>query len=61
MKAYRHPSKQLPTDGLHVLIVDIYDNKFIAYYDGEDWFDAHTEEHIQHVEWWMYIPITPHE
>jgi len=61
MKAYRHVTKQLPSDGLHVLIVDIYDNKFIAYYDGEDWFDVHTEEHIQHVEWWMYIPITPSE
>ena len=61
MKAYRHPSKQLPSEGMVVLVVDIYDNKFIAYYDGEDWFDAHTEEHIQHVEWWMYIPITPNE
>jgi hypothetical protein len=61
MKAYRHPSKQLPTEFREVLAVDVHDNKYIAYYDGEDWFDAHTEENIQYVEWWMYIPITPHE
>ncbi len=34
MKAYRHPSKQLPSDGLHVLIVDIYDNKLAL---NADW------------------------
>lgn len=61
MKAYRHISKQLPSEGVEVLAVDIYDNRYIAYYDGDDWFEAHTEEHIPNVEWWMYIPITPNE
>lgn len=60
-KAYRHVSKQLPSEGMAVLVSTIHDNKFIAYYDGDDWFDANTEEHIQNVEWWMYIPISPQE
>ena len=61
MKAYRHPSKQLPSEGIQVLAVDIHDNKYVAYYDGDDWFEVYTEKHISNVEWWMYIPITPNE
>lgn len=60
-KAYRHVSKQLPSEGMAVLVSTIHDKKFIAYYDGDDWFDYHTEEHIQNIEWWMHIPITPQE
>ena len=60
-KAYRHVTKQLPSEGLHVLFSNIQDEKYIAYFDGDDWFDYHTEEHIQNIEWWMHIPITPNE
>lgn len=60
-KAYRHVSKQLPSEGIAVLVSTINDKKFIAYYDGDGWFNYHTEEHIKNVEWWMHIPITPHE
>ena len=60
-KAYRHVSKQLPTEGIAVLVSTIHDDNFVAYYDGDDWFDFHTEENIQNVEWWMHIPIAPNE
>lgn len=60
-KAYRHVTKQLPSEGLPVLVSTIQDEKYIAYFDGDDWFDYHTEEHIQNIEWWMHVPITPNE
>lgn len=61
MKAYRSVSKQLPTEGINVLVSDSNDDKYVAYYDGDDWFESHTEQHIPNVIWWMYIPITPNE
>ena len=35
-KAYRHVTKQLPSEGLPVLVSTIQDEKYIAYFDGDD-------------------------
>jgi len=62
MKAYRNTLNQLPDDFTPVLaFVKDEDVAFVAYYDGDWWFEAHTNERLEDVTYWMPIPLLPYQ
>lgn len=62
MKAYRNPEITLPEPFEPVLVFAEGDDvAMVAYYDDEQWFEAHTGEQLNNVHLWMPIPIRPFE
>lgn len=62
MKAYRKPEITLPEPFEPVLVfAEGSDIAFVAYYDEEQWFEAHTSEPLDNVHLWMPIPVLPYE
>jgi hypothetical protein len=62
MKAYRKPELTLPEPFEPVLVhADESGIAYIAYYDDGYWFEAHTSQQIDGVQYWAPIPILPYE
>lgn len=50
-------TKYLPAHGLRVLTSDLD----VVYFDGECWYNYHTEMIQDEPEFWMNIPNLPYE
>lgn len=62
MKVWRDAQAQQPNEFETCLAKQVGEEyAFVAYWDGDRWFECHSGEKLENVEIWMYVPIYPNE
>jgi hypothetical protein len=62
MKMWRKSEIQQPNPFEYVLVkLENEEVAYIAYWDEDHYFEAHTNEVLHNVTIWMYIPVFPND
>ena len=62
MKVWRNAHAQQPNEFETCLAKQVGEEyAFVAYWDGDRWFECHSGEPLENIELWMYVPLYPNE